>query len=337
MKKLFILFAIFTLGACEKVVIPDDNSSKKAIFEEFWSDIDENYSLFQFTDLNWDSIKNVYQGKISNTMSDEAFYDTLCNMAFELKDAHTNIYPLNTDIILKSYDYFRESEYPRNYNFSVISNKYVYANDYVVVYDHYAYCWLGNTKIGYMVYNEYFDENTTEEAFVKMLEYFSGCKGIIIDIRENGGGNNAISQMMLSHLSDTKHLVGYIKTKNGKGHNDFSSWTPRYIEPASPNFNYKIILLTNRLVYSTANEMVMWAKAFSNITSVGGTTGGGIGIPVKHMLNNGWAYRTSASIESLPNGTIYPNGTPPDSIVTTYYAENKDDIIETAINMLQNQ
>lgn len=56
----------------------------------------------------------------------------------------------------------------------------------------------------------------------------------------------------------------------------------------------KVCVLTNRKVYSAANEFVKYMRCMPNVKTVGDTTGGGAGMPFSSMLPNGWAVRFSA-------------------------------------------
>jgi len=327
------LFAIALLVmSCEKAFIPENgNGNPQAVFEELWTGINEKYSLFGFTTLNWDSVRNVYQQRISPSMSQLALYDSLTNMIFLLKDGHTNIIRASSG---KYYNYANTSIYPVNYYRETILNIYFNVNQPIIVHNNYGYCRLRTSNIGFMIFGGQFDDRTTEDDYIKMLEYFKDSKGLIIDLRQNGGGNDAIVKMMLSHFTDKKLLVGKVKYKSGKEHSSFGEWYPTYVEPQKPFFDKKIVILTNRAVYSAANEMVLWSKAFPNITRVGTKTGGGIGIPSFHFLSNGWWYRTSSSIIALPDGTVVFDGTEPDFEVITNSYISKDALIEKALQIL---
>lgn len=313
--------------------MPKINKDPKAVFEELWKGIDENYSLFEYSKINWDSIHNVYGSKIYDKMTEKALYDTLSKMLFELKDGHTNIKPEGSPFINEKY-YSDVSLYPSNYNKNIVLNNYFYNYNPIIINQTYGhgYTWLGTTNVGYMIYMQF--RAIDESVFTTMLNYFKNAKGLIIDLRDNGGGNDNAVFLMLSHFTNKKIHVANIKYKNGNKHSDFSDNFPVYIEPKEPFYNKKIVILTNRAVFSAANEMVNFASELENITIIGGKTGGGIGIPSRHYLSNGWSYRTSNTILSGPNGIITYD-TNPDIEATATYNSNKDEIIETALNFLK--
>jgi len=52
-------------------------------------------------------------------------------------------------------------------------------------------------------------------------------------------------------------------------------------------------VLTNRLVYSAANDFVSAMKCLDNVTIIGDKTGGGGGAPFTSELYNGWQVKYS--------------------------------------------
>ena len=86
--------------------------------------------------------------------------------------------------------------------------------------------------------------------------------------------------------------MGYIQHKTGTGHSDFSGMEPRYLEPAA-NLRWQkpVCVLTNRHVFSAANEFTLYMKGLPNVKIVGDQTGGGAGLPFSSSLPNGWMVR----------------------------------------------
>ena len=54
-----------------------------------------------------------------------------------------------------------------------------------------------------------------------------------------------------------------------------------------------VAVLTNREVYSAANDFIRNVKVLDNVTVIGDRTGGGAGLPVNFDLPNGWYARLS--------------------------------------------
>ena len=164
------------------------------------------------------------------------------------------------------------------------------------------------------------------------------CRGLIIDVRNNGGGDLTNVEKIASRFTNEKVLVGYIQHKTGPGHSDFSSMEPRYLEPAaSLRWQKPVVVITNRYVFSAANEFAMYMKALPQVRIVGDVTGGGAGMPFSSSLPNGWVVRFSAVPLYDAQGRSTEFGVIPDTYVAIHdehLKRGKDTIIEVARQLL---
>jgi C-terminal processing protease CtpA/Prc len=166
----------------------------------------------------------------------------------------------------------------------------------------------------------------------------SKCKGLVLDIRNNGGGMLTSAEQLASHFTEKKMHCGYIKHKTGKGHDDFSSPEPLYLEPGNGAIWLKpVVLLTNRGVYSSANHFVMLMRSLPHVLVLGDKTGGGSGMPLNSTLPNGWGVRFSACpiLDSGMNDTEF--GIAPDTtvhITSDDWNSGRDTMIESACGLI---
>ena len=161
------------------------------------------------------------------------------------------------------------------------------------------------------------------------------CKGIIIDVRNNGGGDPKNAETVAARFARKKTLYGYWKWKNGPKHNDFTEPQPFYISPEGHLFSKKVIVLTNRSSYSATNDFVLMMKSLENITVIGDSTGGGEGAPFYRELQNGWYYRFSRTQTLDANMNHVESGIAPHIKIdmdTTDEANGIDTILEYALN-----
>lgn len=108
----------------------------------------------------------------------------------------------------------------------------------------------------------------------QVLNDMAICDGIIIDVRNNGGGTITNASKLASRFTNKKVLTGYILHKNGKGHNDFSKPEPIYLEPSNRiRWQKKVAILTNRHSYSATNDFVNTMRILPNVTIIGDRTG----------------------------------------------------------------
>ena len=132
--------------------------------------------------------------------------------------------------------------------------------------------------------------------------------------------------------------MGYIQHKTGTGHSDFSSLEEQWLEPSSNiRWHKPVCVLTNRGVYSAANEFVKYMKQCPLATIVGDVTGGGAGMPFSSSLPNGWSVRFSACPMYDADGESTEFGIAPDVKVDLQQADflrGEDTIIEAARSIL---
>jgi hypothetical protein len=314
----------------EKEVADDPETN----FEHLWETADEKYSFFEYKGIDWDAVYNEYRPQISNDMTNYELFTVLKNMLNELEDGHVNL-TAPFDVSRYTFTFFA----PENYNFRLLKDHYI-GWDYRITGS------LINTTferegetIGYIYYGSF--SKTVENADIDFaIGSMFHAKGIILDMRNNGGGNVNNIYRIGSRLADQKRLIYTSQLKNGTGHDDFGDPAEVYMEfIGSHRFPGKFILLTNRGCYSATSFFALAMKAFPNVMQVGDTTGGGLGSPAGFELPNGWGYRFSVSRTYAPTGENWENGVPPD-ITVWMNAENEfngiDDIMEKAIEIILN-
>jgi C-terminal processing protease CtpA/Prc len=189
------------------------------------------------------------------------------------------------------------------------------------------------------VYYGSFSDGIGEGNIDEVLYHFMACRGLIIDIRNNGGGMLTNAEKLAARFVHEPTLVGYMQHKTGTGHNDFSDMEEQWLEPSSNiRWHKHVCVLTNRSVYSAANEFVKYMKQMPNVTIVGDKTGGGAGMPFSDLLPNGWAVRFSACpmYDAQKQNTEF--GIEPDhyvSLTDEDFNRGEDTIIELARELIK--
>ena len=335
MKKIsFWLLALssWLLLSCVDTEERDDTATGN--FEALWTILDEHYCFFDYKQkeygLDWNNVYTKYKVRVNDNMSTVQLFEVLCDMLGELRDGHVNL--------SSSMDYGRywkwQENYPYNYSDSLIrqylGTDYKIASGlrYRVLDDNIGYIRCASFESG-------IGEGNLDEA----LSYLLLCRGLIIDIRGNGGGDLTTAERLAGRFVQEKTLVGYMQHKTGAGHNDFSEMKEIYLEPSSNvRWHKKVCVLTNRSVYSAANAFTVWMHCLPNVTLVGDHTGGGSGMPMNNSLPNGWNVRFSACPMYDANKQQTEFGIDPDVKVDLTnditIGSYRDDIIEAARQLL---
>lgn len=284
LRLLVVLLVPFALAACVSEEEYDD--TPQGNFEALWRIMDEHYCFFTEKGIDWDSIHAVYKPQFNSGMSESQQLEVLGNMLAELRDGHVNLFA--------SFDYSRywgfHENYPKNYSDSLV--RAYLGTDYRIS-NGMRYRVLDD-NIGYLRVSTF--ENTIGAGNLdEILLYFQPCLGLIIDLRDNGGGMLTSAETLAARFTDKEMLVGYMRHKTGKGHDDFSSLEKQTLKPGKGiRWHKPVVVLVNRSVFSAANEFVKYMCHFPEVTIVGDRTGGGAGLPFSSELPNGWSIRFSA-------------------------------------------
>ena len=302
-------------------------------FDALWRIIDERYCFHDYKQqaygLDWQRIYNIYKVRVNDSMNDLQLFEVLTGMLSELRDGHVNL--------TAAHDYGRYwswyEDYPSNLSDTLLRRYMGTGYKMAAGLD---YCILDD-NIGYWRYDSFTSavgESNLDEAIMHMML----CRGLIIDIRSNGGGNLSYAEKLAARFCQEKTLVGYMQHKTGPGHSDFSKLEPLYLEPSRRvRWHKPVVVLTNRHVYSAANEFVLYMKALPGVTLVGDQTGGGAGMPFSSSLPNGWVVRFSAVPTYDARQQSIEFGIAPDynvSLTDADFLQGKDTIIEFARKLL---
>lgn len=328
---ILITISVF-LFSCEKIFFEKDIASTDPFenFEYLWKECDEKYAYFELKNIDWDFVKTKYAAKIYKDMSEDSLFNVLGAMLNELRDDHTN---LISDFNISSYKVVLTGQ--DNFDWRIIVDNYI-TKDYYVS-GPFSHNLLNNSNIAYVRLPAF-----TGTADYKNLDFilnrYKDTQGLILDLRENGGGATMDIFSILSRFVESNTLLNYSRIKNGPGHNDFSEIEPVYLNPDNGiRYNKKVAVLIDRGTYSAGSFTALATKALDNLVLIGDTTGGGLGSPNGGQLPNGWTYRFSITQAlTLDKKPDYENGVPPDiHMLLDWNDLAKDEILERAILELQ--
>jgi hypothetical protein len=326
-----LLFWILLLcTACELALLdsPPENTHREN-FDTLWEVMNERYSLFAYKKIDWDSLRNVYLPLALQAQNDTELYDVMAAMLHTLRDGHVN---LRTPFDISRYLPYRD--HPANYSFDVLEQNYL--GDYRIT------GYLLNQEIdgvGYIHYRS-FATPILDSELDFVIERFADLPGVVIDIRNNEGGNPANGLKIISRIISGRTRLFSYQLKTGPGPNDFSDKKDIFLDPdtENPKFPGKIVVLTNRVVYSAGSYFAAYTKALPQVVLMGDDTGGGCGVPAGYDLPNGWYFNYSSTIGYTVNGLNFESGVPVDirvSMTREDMAAGRDPILERAIEYVK--
>lgn len=329
-----LLLTILLAGGCNsKEEYPDDAFGN---FQLLWDIIDRHYCYLDQKGIDWDSIGEAYRAKIQPGITYGEYFDLCAAMLNELRDGHVNL----SSQWDTSYYARWWTDYPQDFDLRTLQEYYLdfdYRQTSGIAYK----IFTEPDSIGYMRYSS-FSSTVGENNLDYILSSMANCKGIIIDVRNNGGGEMTNIRTLVSRFIKERTLAGYIRHKTGPGHNDFSEPYPIEYEPANAgriSYYGPVAVLTNRSCFSATNDFVAVMKTLPQVTIIGARTGGGGGLPFSSELPIGWSVRFSACPVTDTDGHDIEEGIDPTPGFECHspaeiLARGRDPILDRALSLL---
>ncbi len=314
--------------------------SPVANFDTLWNQYNVRYSFFDLKHIDWTALYNIYKPQVTATTTDLDLFKIISSMLSNLKDGHVNfITPYGNYAYMDWY-----KKYPQNFLGLNAVIPYM-STDFGNTANGYMHYGIISNDIGYVYVGPNFqgNSNTWSSSIDQIIAALKDTRGIIVDIRNNGGGSDNLANIVAGRFADRNRTFCYYRWKNiSANHSDFTDFIPMTIAPQGVRqFTKPVILLTNRHVFSSAEEAVLMFKSFPQVKCIGDTTGGGSGNPIILQLPNGWTYWVPRWIMYTTAKETYENiGLAPDIYARITAADSiagKDVILERAIQELKKQ
>jgi hypothetical protein len=282
-----------------------------------WSDLDRHYAMFEQKDVDWKAAYLRYQPLARQATSMDALAPIVGQLFAELRDLHVDLQsPADSsrpfDPGPRTYVSI-DTRNIRTFFFPSAILGFYTSGSRQTASKKINYGRIGQ-DIGY-VWIEGFGQSggwggpEIDEA----LRSFTGVHGIVIDVRDNGGGSSENARAIAARFVEHSAVFAYTRYRNGPSHDDFTKFFPQRVEPEGVHQDVKTVVLTNRLSASAAEAFVLAARTNPKIVTVGDTTIGALGNPLVRELPRGWQYRFPEGMEvdaqkrSIENVGIAPD------------------------------
>ncbi|WP_308364826.1 MULTISPECIES: S41 family peptidase [unclassified Microbulbifer] len=347
-------------------------------FEIFWQTFHEYYLSFDVKEVDWQAQYEIFRPEVTAGTTGEELFEVLSAMVEPLMDNHVEIASEYGDVDFSNHmttiDLLTEEfvnangevdteEKHQQYVKYVVSQielmdevRLSYAvdeggvefaaNDEVIWYlapDNIGVLII-DSMIGFSTDNEDDIEAEAElmvldEAITQALTTLQDTDGLIIDVRNNSGGFDAASQLIVKHFLDTERRLYCKQARLGSGRTELEAY---HLSPAE-NARYlkDIVLLTSRNTTSAAEVFTLMMRNLPNVTTIGEPTQGSLSDSLEKTLPNGFSFALSNEFYLSPEGEWFEHvGLPVDEQIpygTLDQRKNEEDLaLEAAYFMLTN-
>ncbi len=221
--------------------------------------------------------------------------------------------------------------------------------DRTEIADNIAFAKYGD--IGYLRISSFMD-SSIPKTFDKIYAQLLDTKALVIDIRNNGGGNSGNADYVLRHFS--RDSIRTNSWKSRKYIPAFASWGYKegwyeqpggHMSPVSDKEPYlkPVAVLADKGTFSAAEDFIGVMRGMRTGTLVGEPTGGSTGNGVRlDVIPGACAANICAKHDTASDGTDFDGvGFQPDIPATetyqSYFKDRQDNCLRTAIRHLKQQ
>lgn len=331
-----LLFSV----SCEEAFLPEPESNTILNnYDVFGEDFQEKYGIFQVKNINWPALLEEYRLPLEANPTEAGLYEALIGLISELNDSHLYLDPNGA---FPDFEGGISGLLTRqgfiDVDFKLIGRSYVTLMDSVPGL---IYHGMMEGNIGYVYLggpSDYPDDY--DEYMPRLLDDLRDTKGIILDIRNNPGGEDEGSRRFAGYFTEKSAPYMISTYKIGTGANDFEEARTWTLEPTENERYLKpVVLLTNRYTVSAAETLTLALKTQAQVTHMGDTTTGAFSDVVKRQLPNGWFYGLSVGdYRNADNVSLEGIGIAPDLLVKNTKEDlemGRDFMLEAARDALQ--
>ncbi|MBK5721150.1 peptidase S41 [Dysgonomonas sp. Marseille-P4677] len=206
---------------------------------------------------------------------------------------------------------------------------------------------LLDNNIGLLTIKDFMSDSMNDD-FDKIYENLLTSDGLIIDIRNNGGGNSSRADYILRHLIDKPIESSkwssrmYIPTHASWNYPaEWYSGTSKALAPIDKEIYKKpVMILINAGTFSSAEDLSVRFKSAKRGLIVGSPTGGSTGNGVRITLIEGLAWANICARKDVaPDGTVFVGvGVLPDIEVhqtKNTFLSDRDIVLEKAVDQIK--
>lgn len=333
-------------AACERPTSTDPLTT----FDVFWQSFEDNYPFFAAKGIDWHAVRDTYRPQVHADTTRDELFSLFSEMVKPLYDAHVavvdgrrvfaEIRPGTTvpgeelDTQIKNYVERRDLKGEKLQEFA--GSRISYAD-------------LPGGQ-GYLRISGFVAYNTEDDSYAAQLaeldqalaailtaDRTASLKGLIIDLRINGGGYDTLGLHIAERLTDTPYTAYRKRTQ-------YTRPQPIPVTPAqgTPRYTGPVAVLTGGTTFSAGETFTQaLIDRPGRTVRIGQNTQGVFSDTLDRALPNGMAI-------SLPNEqfltregqTFDGAGIPPHVRTPVFtdeeFAKNRDSAFDTAVAMLQN-
>lgn len=285
-------FAAFEHQAV-KPAPPLTQAGAQAAFDKIWQSFDTTYAMFVLRpQVDWEKLRQEYRPKALAAKSSTQFAQVCAEMLRSLRDLHVWLQLAG--------EYVPVFNRPRTANANPAADRAILGDSH---YDGHGVAWaVTSDQVGY-IWISFWNNSDIPDQCQQILEQMRNTRGLIIDVRLNGGGSEDQARDFAARFVAKKYIYAYDRFRNGPKHTDLTAKIPREISPSGPwRYDRPVIVLIGQKCMSSNESFVQMMGGDPQAITMGDHTCGSSGNPKIISLPMEMTVSVPQWIDYLPNG-----------------------------------
>ena len=298
-------------------------------FDKLWEAFDRSYAMFALRpEVDWAKLRQDYRPKALASKSSYEFAATCADMLKPLRDLHVWLTLAGANVPV-----FHR---PRAAN----ANPSAYPSILGKLKEMGRVRWaVTPERIGFIAISSW-DNPEIPAQCNKALEQMRGTRGLIIDVRLNGGGSEDQAREFAGRFLKAEFVYAYSQFRNGARHEDLTEKYERKVGPQGPwRYDRPVILLIGQKCMSSNESFIGMMTGDPEVTTMGDHTCGSSGNPEIVDLPLDMTVSVPRWIDYLPDGTpLDERGFQPQVVFKPEdgaFQGNRDDLLAAAVERLR--
>ncbi|MHC4745539.1 MAG: S41 family peptidase, partial [Planctomycetota bacterium] len=238
------------IRAFENRIVPEDKAfgkdPAKSSFDRLWDEYDRKYAMFALRpEIDWQKLCDQYRPQALECTTAYEFALVCAEMLKHLRDLHIWITVDGQNVPV----FNRPRQ--RNANpsaFESIIGELDRGGKRI--------SWAKTKeKIGFIAIYSW--SGDVDQKFDEVLENMRDTRGLIIDVRLNGGGSEPLARKAAGRFVEKEYVDAYSQFRNGPNHPDLTEEKPRKVKPRGPwRYDRPVVLLMGQKCMSSNESFV---------------------------------------------------------------------------------
>jgi hypothetical protein len=265
----------------------------EATFDQLWEAFDRKYAMFVLRpEVDWAKLREQYRPKALASKSTYEFADVCADMLKNLRDLHIWLTVADANVPV-----FNR---PRSANANPQACPAILGD----LKRESRVAWAITTNnIGFIAIFGW-DDSKVPAACGEALEHMRDTRGLIVDVRLNGGGGEPLAEQFAGRFLEKDFVYAHSQFRNGPSHTNLTEKYERKVAPRGPwRYNRPVLLLIGQKCMSSNESFIGMMTGDPEVTTMGDHTCGSSGNPEIVRLPLDITVSVPQWIDYLPDGT----------------------------------